>query len=357
METATNNHFRTKVEVDNRTKKRTRLLSLGQAVLVIALILLTSGFVTVLVTSFREEPVFNAPKTIYLPQRELEHQMAVAEFQNAAATPATVPALTTESLLSTLPALPQVPNVDFTPVETEAMVSESDALFGQSGLMGALGALSSQASSVSFLGITEEARGFVIMIDVSQSVVMAVDAAGMDFDIIRQETEKIINKLNANTRFGIILHARGYINFQNALVTATVANKATAIEWLNQRFNASGGSPGGARGGPRDTNGLLPIMGAAFDMQPDAIFMVSNGGYFTNNNEDNSARGGSDFGRPVELDETLDYIRNRQQSQKGEVRIHAIHFPDPRNIEDGRIGDDMRRIASRNGGKYRKIGR
>ncbi len=160
--------FRAKLENGSRTRRKSRLFSLTQAILVIALILLCARFVTVLVTSFREEPAFTAPKTIYLPQRELEHQMAVTEFQNAAATPATIPALTTESLLANMPALPQIPNVDFTPVENEVMVS-SGALFGESGLMGALGAISSEASSVSFLGITEEAARFVIIVDVSDS--------------------------------------------------------------------------------------------------------------------------------------------------------------------------------------------
>ena len=240
------------------------------------------------------------------------------------------------------------------------MVSESDALFGQSGLMGALGALSSQASSVSFLGITEEAKSFVIVLDVSTSAVLAVEEAGLSFDVIREEAESIINKLNANTRFGFILHSRKYITFQNSLVPATIGNKKAAIEWLRNRFNNSGFSPSGARGGPNNTNGLLAILGAAFKMQPDAMFLVSNGGYFTNNDKRNTGpadSGGSGFGRPVEIGETLNFVRERQKEQKNDVRIHSIHFPDPRNIQDERIGGDMRRIATANSGKYRKIGR
>jgi hypothetical protein len=345
LEPTLTGRYRAKVTGVDRAKRKSRLSSLLQAVFVIAVFLLTARSVTVLVLSLREEPVFTAPKTIYLPQRELEHQMAVAEFQNAAAT------------LATMPALPQIPNVDFKPVENEAMVSESDALFGQSGLMGALGALSSQASSVSFLGITEEAKSFIIVLDVSTSAVLAVEAAGLSFNVIREEAESIINKLNANTRFGFILHSRKYITFQNSLVPATVGNKKAAIEWLRKRFNDSGSSPSGARGGPNNTNGLLAILGAAFEMQPDAMFLVSNGGYFTNNDERNTTQGGSSFGRPVEIGETLNFVRERQKEQKSDVRIHSIHFPDPRDINDARIGSGMRRIATANSGKYRKISR
>ena len=351
--------YQERSENGDSIRKKALWLSLLQAVAAIFFILLSARYVTVLVLSLKEEPVFSAPKTIYLPQRELEHQMAVSEFQNAAATPATIPALSTESLLANAPSLPAIPDVEFTPVENEAMVSDSNALFGQSGLMGALRALSSQTSSVSFLGITEEAARFVIVVDVSRSVVDAVKAANFKFDVIREEAERIIKELNANTQFGFILHARGYISIQNNLILATVNNKELAIDWLRTNFNDTGNSPNNSQYGDGDTNGLIPILGAAFKMQPDVIFLVSNGGYFTNNNKDNSARDlTNNFGRPVEIGETLRYIRECQKNQQSDVRIHAIHFEDPRAYlenRDSRIGSDMRRIATANRGKYRKI--
>ena len=84
LEPTLTGRYRAKVTGVDRAKRKSRLSSLLQAVFVIAVFLLTARSVTVLVLSLREEPVFTAPKTIYLPQRELEHQMAVAEFQNAA---------------------------------------------------------------------------------------------------------------------------------------------------------------------------------------------------------------------------------------------------------------------------------
>ena len=53
----------------------------------------------------------------------------------------------------------------------------------------------------------------------------------------------------------------------------------------------------------------------------------------------------------------LSNLSARQKDSPQDVRIHAIHFPDPRNHSDARIGDEMRRIARTHGGKYRKIGR
>jgi hypothetical protein len=343
--------FRAKQENGSRTRRKSRLFSLTQAVLVIALLLLCARFVTVLVTSFREEPAFTAPKTIYLPQRELEHQMAVTEFQNAAASPAMIPALTTESLLANMPALPQIPNVAFTPVENEAMVSESDALFGESGLMGALGALSSQASSVSFLGITEEASRFIIIVDNSSSVINSVTAAGSSMDNIREEAKKLIQNLNANTLFGFIQHSRNYDPFQDKLIPATVSNKELALKWLDTKFRTNGISGSSWKSGPPvdgDRNGILTILNFAFKMQPDVIFLMSDGGYFAN--RENGSAG------PVPLSDTLKLISSLQEELASDVRIHAIHFPDPRERNDDRIGSGMRRIADRNDGQYRKIG-
>ena len=354
LEPTLTGRYRAKVTGVDRAKRKSRLSSLLQAVFVIAVFLLTARSVTVLVLSLREEPVFTAPKTIYLPQRELEHQMAVAEFQNAAATPATIPALTTESLLATMPALPQIPNVDFKPVENEAMVSESDALFGQSGLMGALGALSSQASSVSFLGIQDEATRFVIVVDISDSTIRAVEAAGSSMKTIKQDAKDLIKKLNANTLFNLVLHSRGYRPFQDSLIPATISNKEAASKWLDRWFrlkiedqSRTPPQPPANRAVGEMNNGIVVITDFVFDMQPDSIFMISDGGYYTSNGN-----------RAVTIDELLSHISNRQKSLKKDTRIHAIHFPDPRGIEyDGRIGGDMRRIATRNGGKYRKIGR
>jgi hypothetical protein len=349
MSESLSQRFQARKASPDKARRKSGLLSLGQAILVIVLFLIAARFVTVLVTSLREEPVFTAPKTIYLPQRELEHQMAVAEFQNAAAAPTQIPQLTTDSLLATAPALPQVPDVDFTPVENDNLISESDALFGQSGLMGALGALSSQASSVSFLGIEEEASRFVIVMDISVTVVNAVTAAGSSMEAIKAEAEELVRSLNANTLFGFIQHSRNFDPFQSTLIPATMANKELALTWLGEEFRTDGSGAGWARPpavGPYQ-NGIVPILDYAFRMQPDVIFLISDGGYFADLDDGTSG--------PVPLDDVIDLIRDRQADLQSDARIHSIHFPDPRGINDARIGDRMRSIASRNGGKYRKI--
>ncbi|NBB79074.1 MAG: hypothetical protein GVY36_06450, partial [Verrucomicrobia bacterium] len=141
-----------------------------------------------------------------------------------------------------------------------------------------------------------------------------------------------------------VQHSRRYDAFQSSLVPATVANKENATRWLNERFRTDGSSGSGWRGGPDGSDGILPILSFVFSMQPDVIFLISDGGYFT-----------SDGNQPVPLKDVLNRIREEQKQLPGDARIHAIHFQDERNIQDGRVGNGMRRIATRNGGKYRKI--
>jgi hypothetical protein len=83
-------------------------------------------------------------------------------------------------------------------------------------------------------------------------------------------------------------------------------------------------------------------------MQPDVIFLISDGGYFANRVNGSV--------RPVPLGDVIKLIATLQKELPSDVRIHSIHFPDPREINDDRIGSGMRRIADRNDGKYRKIG-
>jgi hypothetical protein len=56
-------------------------------------------FVVVLVPEFREDPEFVTKKKIYLPQKELEHKVALAAFQNAASSPMQIERISTAALL------------------------------------------------------------------------------------------------------------------------------------------------------------------------------------------------------------------------------------------------------------------
>lgn len=297
------------------TSRKFSARSLVLAIAAQAGILAIGLFVVVVAPVFREEPAFVAKKTIYLPQRELEHSMAVAEFQQAAAPPTMLERLSTASLMpSNLPSLPPTPQIDFQPADSENPMAMGDALLGQAGLMGSLRAVNSKSSNTSFFGIQDQARRVVLAFDISQSVKTKIERSGLSMEAIKAEARRMIEGLNANTLFGLIQHARNYDRFRDFLVPATIENKAAAIAWLENEFVTDGRSkPGWVRGTP---NGIEHVLDGIFQLEPDVIFLLSDGDYYR----------GSGGNEKIPIRD----IRQRLNFWSGQlpdkVRIHFIGF-------------------------------
>ncbi|MGE9289911.1 MAG: hypothetical protein ACQKBT_02900 [Puniceicoccales bacterium] len=323
-----------------KTPRKKKLVgALFLAVVIQVTLLSLTVFVVVLVPSQKEDPQFSAKKTIYLPQRKLEHKMAVAEFQQAAKSPMQMEKIQISRLTpSTMPALPEMPTMEFTPVAPDAPSPIGNALFGSAALGGMMEGLVGEASSISFLGIEDNASRVLIVVDVSASVVNAMSDAGVPVEEIKSETIRLIRELNANTLFGIIQHSRQYQSFQSSLIPATTTNKEAAIRWMNQEFRTSGSLRGEKYEGE---DGVGAVLEAAFDMEPEVIFLLSDGSY---QRTSPSGRGYQN----ISWDELEDRVKERQSQLAEEARIHTIGFAvDP----DDRKG--FSDLAQKNNGKYR----
>jgi hypothetical protein len=272
-------------------------------------------FVVVIGPVFREEPEFVAKKTIYLPQRELEHSMAVAEFQQAAAAPTMIDRLATASLMpNSLPNLPPTPQIDFQPADSENPMAMGDALLGQAGLMGSLRSVNSKSSNTSFFGIQDNARKVVVAFDISQSVKTKIERSGLSMAAIKEEARRMIDGLNANTLFGFVQHARNYDRFRDFLVPATVENKAAAIQWLETEFVTDGRSkPGWVRGSP---NGIEHVLDGIFQLEPDVVFLLSDGDYYR----------GSGGNEKVPTRDIRNRINFWMEQLPEKVRLHFVGF-------------------------------
>lgn len=264
-------------------RPKRKILGIGPllfAFLAQGLVLLIAVSVVVIGPIFREEPDFTAKKTIYLPQRELEHRVSVSEFQEVAQPPAMLQRLAVESLRpQNLPALPDLPSVDFNPIAMNTPVMDTSALLGQTGLMGGLGEVGTDVSDFSFFGLKGRAKRIVICFDISGSVKNKIEAAGLTMEVIKNETKTLVEQLNANTLFGFIQFSRQYDPFRDFLVAATQENKALALSWLESEFRTDGKSaPSWTRETP---NGIQSVLKAAFrlDPAPDAIVIVSDGSF------------------------------------------------------------------------------
>ncbi|WP_269540143.1 vWA domain-containing protein [Cerasicoccus fimbriatus] len=332
-----------------RYGKRSKKGAFVAAIFIQVLLVAVTVGIVVIAPKLAEDPAFVAKKTIYLPQRELEHQAAIAEFQQSASAPLTVDKLSTESLLADpLPEMPALPTTEFAPIENDNPVPDAQGLLAGSGLGNALGGLSAGTTEVNYFGIREEARRYLILIDTSNSMFERQRNNEMyrfDFGTIKDESIKLINRLNANTLFNVAIYEGGSMAWNQFLVPATVANKAEAEQWvrdIDENPNVSIGSRRG--GGPKLMEGggtrLDTGLKQAFSFQPEVIFIVTDG-------EIN--RSGDD----ITEDEILDIIDGLQETMPEKTRIHVIHYETavarPEEI------DTMRAIASKNKGRFRKV--
>ncbi len=323
---------------------------LAWAVVIQLALLALTVLIVVVAPSFRKDPAFVAKKTIYLPQRELEHQAAVAEFQQAASSPIMPDRLTTESLIpDAMPDLPALPSETFTPFESETPAPNAEGLLGGSGLMGALSGLNAGSSRVSFFGIREEATRIVILVDTSNSMFERTrhgQPYRFNFKDIKDETTELINSLNPNTLFNVAVYEGGSMAWGPAMVPATVENKASASAWVNDLDENPSVSIGGRRssgpklmegGGTRLDTGFKQV----FSFQPEVIFVVTDGEINRGNFN------------AIPEDEILDIIETLQDQQETPARIHVIQYETavarPEEIST------MKAIASKNKGRYRKI--
>ncbi len=293
------------------------------AILVQVGLLLITIFVVVFVPSQKEEPAFIAHKTIYLPQKELDHRVAQAAFEQIASPPMMMDRIQSQSMAEhALPDMPSLPETTFNPMVTPDMVAPSAELFGVSGMSGIAGEFAGDASAVSFFGIKDSGRRVVIAFDVSKSVLTKADKSGVSVEKIKAETKRLIEGLSVNTSFGVVQFIRRYELFEERLIAGTTSNKQKAIDWVDREFHTSGYSPTQWQriedsDGQPELDGVQAVMQTVFEWEPDIIFIISDGG-FGRNYPSRLSR--------IDLDELGRDLQKLQHKLPERARIHFIGF-------------------------------
>lgn len=315
------------------------------AVIVQVCLLLVTIFVVVFVPKQKEEPEFISHKTIYLPQKELDHRIAQAAFEQVASPPMMMDRIQSQSMAQhALPDLPNLPESTFNPMVTPDMVSPSASMFEAASMAGIAGELGGQASSVSFFGIKDSGRRVVIAFDVSKSVLNKAQKSGVSVQKIKEETKRLIDGLSANTSFGVVQFIRRYEVFEPRLITGTKANKKRAIDWVEKEFHTSGYSPTQwqrieDREGQPELDGIQAVMQTVFEWEPDVIFVISDGGF------------GRNYPTRLSRIELNDLDRDISKLQRGladKARIHFIGFEMKAERESG-----VKKIVRRWKGQFR----
>lgn len=325
---------------ETSTESRPRRSKLGPLALAIILqvgLLSVAVFVVVLVPEFKSDPEFVARKKIYLPQKELEHKVALAEFQNAASSPMALERISTEALLpDSLPSLPDLPQSDFKPIERNPAALQSDALLGQSGVLGALQGLQTESTSVSLFGIEDSGQRILILFDNSRSVLNKASQAGVSADRFVKELTTLIDGLNANTLFGLVPFSRDVGAFRDYMVAAGMRNKRTAVEWISQRIRSQRHETGLAY----EADGVQGALTVAFRLEPDVIFLLSDADFQRNMPEPGD----------VPWDELNRTLRGLSREYGIEPRIHFIGF----KVEDEHA-EAMEKITRRYDGSFKQF--
>jgi hypothetical protein len=309
-----------------------------------------AGAIVVARILMKPEATFEAAKDVRMPAKEREQKMNMAQFDANAPKPSFNDKL--QSLKPApfaLPELPKVPMDQMLPLDPSAIVSDQvSSMVGASGLGSGSGSggsgMGGTGSGFSFLGIQTNAKRVLILYDIATSVVSAAARANYSMDRIRTETKQLLAGVGVNTRFGLGQFARNYAFFKSEMLPATEANRTAANEWLDTWFAGDAGTmkpstPGMVTGSP----GFIKVMQAAFKMQPDVIFVISDGGF---------ERGSSsDYGEKIPFDELNDALRELQKGMPEPVKINFIGVGMKPVNEAG-----MRRVKQQfGGGKLKEL--
>lgn len=311
---------------------------------------LVAGLIVVARILLKPEATFEAPKEIRMPAKEREQKMNMAQFDSLAPKPTFNDKL--QALKPTAFALPEIPKVpmdQMLPLDPSAIVSDQvSSMVGASGLGSGSGqggtGMGGTGAGFSFLGVQTNAKRVLILYDISASVVRAADRANYSMDRIRTETKDLLAKIGVNTRFGLGQFARNYAFFTTEMLPATEQNRAAANEWFDKWFAGEEGTmksstPNMVTGSP----GFIKVLEAAFKLQPDVIFVISDGSF---------ERGSVDSGGQIPFDELNDAVRALQKTVPQPVKINFIGVGMKAKNEGG-----MRRVIGSNGGggKFREL--
>ena len=335
-----------------RKANRRGITGAVMASIVVHAILAVLGGVWIVASYIQSDPPqFESPPppAIKIPPQTKQHRVNLAAHTALASKPTFKPRLV--SLRPTEFALPEVPQVSIdnmlVPDPSTIATSMVTGLAGAAGAgagsgMGLTGAGGQGlGTGIDFMGIRANGQRILLLFDVSGSVVNKANASNMPLAKIKEETINLIDGLPANSRFGIIQFVRNYKIFQDELVPATVPNRELARDWIDNEWRETGTMPRGGRGviSP-EPNGLIPILRKAYEMQPDVIFLISDGAFWRT----------TPANEKIPTDEFDALFRELNRSVVGRVPLHFIGFE--MRPDDQRF---WQRLARRQGGSLKEM--
>ena len=242
----------------------------------------------VIVARYLAEPPaeFKATRDVRLPAKQREHRMNMAAFDGLTPKPSfNDKMLSTRPTAFALPELPKMPLDQMLPLDPSAIVSDQvSSLVGSSGLAsgmgdgGAGGGSNLGGTGFSFLGIQSTGKRILLIFDVSTSVMNKASKSGVPISKIKEETLALLKQLPISARFGLIQFTQNYKAFKTELLPATDPNREAARQWIQSEWVETG-MMAASRKVTSNSKGLVGVLELAAKMQPDVIFLISDGSF------------------------------------------------------------------------------
>ncbi len=335
------------LDEDALAKKRRRKLIISIIIGAIVLHLIFGLFagVWVIAKYFIPPPAtFEIQKDIRLPAKQREHKMNMAAFD--AMTPKPTFNDKMQSLRPapfSLPELPKMPMDQMLPLDPSAIISDQvSSLVGTAGTGGGgqgAGGLGGVGTGFSFMGIKSQGKRILLLFDVSSSVTNKAAKSGVSLKKIQEETVALLNMLPISSRFGIIQFTQNYKAFNKELLPATDQNRDAAKKWIEEEWVDTGMMSASSKV-TSNARGLVGVFELAAKMQPDVIFLISDGSF-----QWRATGSLSD----IPWEDVKKIVKGDLQAG-GECKLNFIGF-EMKQVDRSEMGS----IARSSGGKLREI--
>jgi von Willebrand factor type A domain len=287
--------------------------TLSVSLIVHAVVIALLGGIVVFKVLERPPAQFKPPpppaKTTKLDPRKIRHQIKIREQQQNSGRPRVSPRLTANRISGV--SLPEIVDPTAVPVKT-AIQKTLGKTFSMGGLGDGLGTgtgsggLGLGTSTVSFFGIQASGERIAFIVDLSRSMVED-DKGGLNgINVLKDELKKMVQNLNDGTFFNLIFFDDNVDLFKPKLVVAKPTTKKEAEQFINPYYANYGKEllqnysenkrdwPSATRlrnynlpmlestakyvsGGGNKNSQIDAPLAAAFQMQADTIFIISDG--------------------------------------------------------------------------------
>lgn len=188
-------------------------------------------------------------------------------------------------------------------------------------------------TAMRFFGMQATAESVVVVVDVSGSMVMGKKSV-KTYEVLEREIGKLVKDLTDKNTFGIVAFSRDAEPYKETLVRATRDEKERAYNWLKRISPEVYANPRASEEQKAFHKGTRADLGLkrAFELQPDAIFFVSDG----------EPTGGN-------AAQILRQVEAAQANRPRRATVHTIAY----------LADSgqkfMRELAEKNGGNFREV--